>query len=274
MLATYSKAPSANRLGPVTLNRNHPLSNGLGFYAWFGHGGPGIDLVSGLGPSTVTGNVGVGGNKGIFNPSSTNLSWQEWSNSHITSMFASKTELSWMVRFTKLNSTQNTNSVFFSLCTATGTAYNLIQGDATAYGFYINGGASRIAYTGLTSFVSGTVYTLFVSAGATNSRGMAFAGNAIVSDVSTTALGTSSATLSRIRLCGERGTSAGGAPSGIAGFSPIGELHLAATWNRRLAIEEMVYLAQNPYSMVSYSNIKSMQFDSLRQFRGWGIPIN
>jgi hypothetical protein len=258
-------------LGPVITNSSHPSVVGLGFLCWFGNGGPGIDLVSGTLPTTVTQNVGVGSRKGLFNPSSTNLSWQEWSYSWVTDRFASRSELSMMVRFTQRTSTENKQGAFLNLCNANGGGYNLIQGVPTAYGVYINGG-SQVNYSGLTAMRENVTYTLFVAAGSTNSRIMAFANGGIASDVSTAALTTTSASLSRIRIAGERGSAAGGAPSSSGGFSPVGEVHLAAIWNRRLSIQEMVTIANAPLSLVRTQMTALPQPVGLG-FRGWGFAL-
>ena len=252
-------------VGPVTINWSNPSSHKLVFFPWF-NGGPPVDLVNGYHPTTVSGTVGIGEHKGIFNTSTTGGNWAEWSGTWITGLLASKTEMTMMVRFTQRTTTANVQGSFMSLCQAAGDGYHII-GNISPLGFYINGG-SAVSYTGLTTYADASVYTLFISGGADATRGLAFQNGALVSNVSTVAMATS-ATVSRIRIGQERGTSAGGAPNG-GGYANIGEVHYAAIWQRRLSVSEMFQLAEQPYSLVRQQ--KPLKASTIF-FRGWGRPL-
>lgn len=254
--------------GLATLNRNHDLARGLAFYPWFGNGGPGVDLVSGTGPTSTAGNIGIGSRRGVFNPTTATLSWQEWSYTWVTQLLASKTEISLMVRYTARSDTDNKQGAFVGVCAANGSGYCLIQGDTVSgYGVYPNGG-SPVYYNTIGNMQNGVTYTLFYSGGATNSRLMAFSGAGIIADRSVAALGTLSASLSRIRVAGERGTSAGGAGA-VGAYANPGEVHAVAIWNRRLAVTEMVALSQNPYAFVTRKGRSSVAAFSTAG--RWGI---
>lgn len=253
----------------ATINWAEPSTQGLGFFAWFGNGGPAIDLVNGLGPTTVSGVSGIGFHKGIFNATSTSTNWQEWSGSWITSRFASKTQLTMMASFTQLTTTANIQGSLMSLCDANGAGYNILGNNGGTVGFWINGG-SATSYTGVTTYPASFTHTLCFAGGADATRGLAFQNGAIRANVTAAAISTS-ANLSRIRVGQERGTSAGGAPNG-GGFACIGELNFAAIWTRRLSVSELTQLANDPYKLVTMSTTSN---SSLQQslFRGWGIPV-
>lgn len=253
-------------VGPVTINWSNPSSHKLVFFPWF-NGGPPVDLVNGYRPTTVSGTIGIGEHKGIFNTSSTGGNWIEWSGTWVTGLLASKTEMTMMLRFTQRTTTANVQGSFMSLCEAAGGGYNIIGNSSTAPSFWINAG-SAVVYTGLTTYADASVYTFFVSGGADATRGLAFQNGGLAANVSTAAISTS-ANVSRIRIGQERGTSAGGAPNG-GGFANIGEVHYAAIWQRRLSVPEMFQLAEQPYSLVRQQ--RPLRASTIF-FRGWGQPI-
>lgn len=274
MVALLGRGPtlqSPTRLG-YGIDRSHPLARGLVFFPMFGVGGHPQDILNGYAPTASGAGLKIGPAGGSFASGSSNNGWFEWSGNWVGALLSSRTELSFAVRFTQRGSTLNIQGSMMSICAANGSGYNILGNTNTRYGGYINGSGTGWTFSALNSLVNGGTYTFVFSGGATNSRAMAFYETAMIEDVSLAALGTLNASLFRIRVGDERGTATGGTATGS--FSPLGEVHYAAIWNRRLSNPEMLALGLNPFAFVRNGTSQLVPPSSPASLlRGWGIPL-
>tara|TARA_R110000868_G_scaffold84437_1_gene238067 strand:- start:17 stop:838 length:822 start_codon:yes stop_codon:yes gene_type:complete len=254
----------------VELNWTHPLARGLKFFPLFAQAGHGFDLVNRIGPTTLGTGQRVGPLGGTMGTSSTSNAFAEWSGTWVTSQFASGTELSLAVMFTP-RAALNLQGVYLNLCNAAGSNFNILGNStlSSVIGMWIQN--TNYAITGFSTMAISRTYMIVYSGGATSSRVMAFsAEGGIIADRSLPALGTLAADLSRIRIGNERGSSTGGAP--VGSFSPLGETHYTAIWNRRLSNDEMVELGSEPYAFLLQQHVAAPS-SPRSPFRGWGIQL-
>jgi hypothetical protein len=168
-----------------------------------------------------------------------------------------------------LRDTFNIQAAYLNLCNATSSNFNIL-GNSTlgsVVGLWIQN--TNYAITGFSTMATGRTYMIVYSGGPTSSRVMALSSEGgQIADVSMPALGTLASDLVRIRIGNERGASTGGAATGS--FSPVGETHYTALWNRRLSNTEMIQLGSEPYAMLQQRRIFA---PSLKPFRGWGRQL-
>lgn len=254
------------------IDRNHELARGLGFFPMFGIGGSPVDLVNGIAPSAMGSTTVHGPRGGLYNHAAgTGTRWLEWSNPLITAAFAGRTEMSYGIRYTVGPSFVLLSS-FMSICEAAGGGYNILgnSNGGGKVGGYNN--LTNWSFPSLTSLPVGGTFTFLFSGGAGSSVATMYSeAGGLVDTVALGALGTLSATLSRIRLGNERGSSAGGAPAGI-GAAAVGEITWAAAWNRRLSNTEMQDIADQPFQLLQQRRTVSA-FSPRSPFRGWGIQL-
>lgn len=251
----------------VEIDWSHPLTLGLKFFPVFKGGMP-VCAVNRCAPSAVGAGLKIGPNGGSFAAGTSNNGWFEWSQSWVSQAFASKTEVTVAVIFRATGT--NTQGAYLSLGNATNTAYTIL-GNNNPLGWWPNSGGSSAITAAVAPFQVGRSYLWIGTGNSAACRATIWSDGGLVGDSgSTAALGTLNASLARIRVGDERGTGTGANATGS--YSPLGEVHYAAAWNRSFALSEMAQLASAPYAFLQQSRTVTA-LSARSPFRGWGIQL-